>query len=638
MAISMRQGSIAIAALLLFVPIFSGASASATADSLTMYSPTEYDSLLLMIYMSADAAGSPLNWSDDINEMESGMKGDNLTVIALVDGDGTGDTAVYEIRPDPADSMQILSVRAGDPPFLPPDNEANMGDPGTLSGFARYCIENYYDGGALGLIIWGHGSGWAGVAIDKSDFLTASELSSALREIDGLLTRPIDILVFDACAMGSVEFLSELSGLALLAVTSEIDIPTTGLPYDTILARISANLPMGDLEIAFSFADEYVKLSTLMIDTSAQAAVIDLGELGSAQEKIAEFSEIGLRFDPVGRDLFNETRDSCTSLESTGSIDAIEFFSKLSGIKEAPRKLSREALSVHESLIDAVLKNRVFISSKDLPTMQAESLKGIAIYFPAIPVSLENYGGTGTISKSWAMFLAAVMSKRWTEFPPTNMRLISEDLRYDDGLNDSLEIRWDETPELQGWEFEIYPSDEYEPILVDTVDDEAEMALFDFLTPGFYDLFAYGKDGDERYLNWSGFKALTISRLISIAVRLSDNIDISGATLIIRNLRTGETISFSVDSQDMLLSLILPEPYKLGDRLIVELCRNGTTLASGLLYVDEINLEVRLFSEPVPSSILMFLAMILVAFLLTFAMIRFFLPDKRERSPGMRRY
>ena len=637
MTISIERGSMAIAILLITVSFFPGISISDSVGSETAYLQTEHENLLLILYMSADVAGSPLNWSADINEMESGLNSDNLTVIALVDPEGYGDTIMYRIVPDLSDSPQILSIKIANPLFLPTDNEANMGDPVTLTDFARYCIENHYEGGMVGLVLWGHGGGWAGVEADKLDYLSCAELTAALQEIDDVLGRPIDLLAFDACAMGSVEFLSELSGLSLLAVTSEMDIPASGFPYDAILERISTNLPMNDLDIAFSFADEYVKFGTLMTDTSAQAAVIDLGRLEPAKGAIAEFSETGILFDPIFRALFNGTRDECVTLQPTGSIDAIEFFSELSSSADAPRRVARQALYISETLTNAILRNRVFVSSDDMLLMRSESLRGIAIYYPAMPAALNNYEDTSPVSKSWSDFLATVMSARWDVLPAPDIKLAPKDLKYSDGLNDTFEIRWDDTSEIQEWEFEIYPMGEFEPILEDSEVDEAEMFIIDSLAPGFYDVFAYGRNGTGKYLDWGGFEGLTIYRLIGITVHLPDSVSISETTLRIRNLRAGEMISLSVEERDMLLSLVIPEPHKIGDRLLVELCRNTEVLASGLLVIDGTTFEVGLFAEPAPSPLLIFLATISMAFLLAFAMILFLRSSKRKHSIDWRR-
>ncbi|MEM4264628.1 MAG: clostripain-related cysteine peptidase [Thermoplasmata archaeon] len=621
-----------VIAALVSVALIPQAALSANAESLSAIRSSNEDNLLLMMYMSADVPGAPLNWSDDLNEMEKGLINNNLTILALIDAEGNGDTRLYLVKEDRSNSDQIVSTEIQDPPFLTPDREANMGNPATLSDFARYCIEHHYQGGMIGLVIWGHGAGWAGVAIDKSDYLSCSELSQALREIDEELTAPLDLIVFDSCSMGSIEFLSELSGLATLAVTSEIAVPGSGFPYDEIFERISSNLPMSVSDIAFSFADEYVKVGSLMTDTTSQAAVIDLGKLGASLETTREFSEIARLFDPICRDLFNETRDASARDAATGSIDAIDYLSRIVESDDTPPKLARYAAAMRDVLSDSVQRNRVYISTADTGLISSGSLRGLTIYYPSVPVSLTAYRETGIAAECWSDFLAVVMSASSDQSPASDMHLVSRDLRYEDGLNDSFEFDWNDTAEILDWEFEIYPSGAVKPSMELTVNDSDERVVIDILEAGFYDIFAYGRDVSSRYLIWEGFEERIVARLMSIVIRIPATVDILGTQLKVMNLRTGETTLHQVEQHDVAMKLAVPDPNMIGDRLLVELCRNSTVIASGLLVLDGATAEVHLFAEPSLSPMIMFLTAISMAFLLAFALIELLrLGRKRER-------
>jgi|GEM_PF-3430087 len=587
--------------------------------------------LFLMIYMSADTTGSPLDWTGDLNEMENGLINNNITVLALVDPEGIGDSRVYLVRRDISGSEQIISTKLENPPFLPSDNEANMGDPDTLSGFVRYSLANYYNGGTIGLVIWGHGAGWAGVAIDKSDYLTRAELATALEEIDNTISRPIDLIIFDACSMGSIEFLSGLSGLVSLAVASEMEIPASGFPYDTILRRISLNLPMPPSEIAFSFADEYVKLSALITESSAQASVIDLSALPEAQERIASLSRTCILFDPLLRDLFNDTRDLSAAIQATGSIDVIDYLSRLCEHDDVPRKLLRPAIAAKEALSLSVLRNRVFVSASDLSIIRPESLSGLTIYYPDVPVSLTAYRETSSLAELWGEFLKRVMSAHPGAPPVTGLSLLTRDLRFDDGLNDSFEFEWEETPEVVSWEFEFCLSGSIDPALERSANDTDMQILVDALEAGFYDVFAYGLDGNGEYVFFEGFLGQAVSRFIDITARVPTTIDIRDTQLRITNLGSGEVTYVSVSQYDIPLSFAVPTPNAIGDIILVELCRNDTVLARGVLILDTGTFEMRLFSEPTVSPISLFVLTMILAFLSAFSVLHF-LRIRHERK------
>lgn len=212
------------------------------------------------------------------------------------------------------------------------------------------------------------------------------------------------------------------------------------------------------------------------------------------------------------------------------------------------------------------------------------------------------------------------------------MHLISRDLRYDDGLNDSFEFDWNDTAEILDWEFEICPSGSLEPTIELTVNDTDEKVVIDILEAGFYDIFVYGRDAGSRYLIWEGFEERIIARLMSIVVHIPVTVDISETQLKVMNLRTRETTLHQVEQYDVAMKLAVPAPNLIGDRFLVELCRNSTVIASGLLVLDGANAEVHLFAEPGLSPMVMFLTAISMAFLLAFALIELlWLGRKRDR-------
>jgi len=507
--------------------------------------------------------------------------------------------------------------------FIPTDNETNMGDADTLIGFANYCIDEYFHGERLGLVIWGHGGGWIGTSLDKGDYLETSELITGLQEINAKLGREIDLIAFDACSMGSLEVLSSFSGLASFAVVSELQIPASGFPYDAILARISLDPSMSTPDLAFCFVDEYVKYGTLIVDITSQAAVIDLAKLGSGSPTFNEFSNASRLFNPIEHDSFSVARNSSAGIDGIASIDVVSYLERLYSAQNISRRLLEKSVDASVAISAAVVNNRVHISDIDMDTYEAFYLHGIAIYFPENPVPLDAYQYVSPLSNIWADFLGEFYLNGSYQLPASNLDLNTKDLKYADGLDDSFEFSWNNTPEIEVWEFDMYESGDWEILLSQSEDDESLEHTITTAEAGYYLLYAYGRDSQEKYREYVKFDDVVIFRQISFIVQIPASIDFTETDLRITNLRTGDISNMRIEERSPILKLTIPEPNEIGDSILLELYRGSALLASGLLILDGSALEIQLYDKPGPSSILIFLVAIITSFLIAFASIRF---------------
>jgi len=149
--------------------------------------------------------------------------------------------------PDPAlrGRFAVLSAagtgRATPRLVIEPAGPRNTGDPALLRELLRWASASF-PGRFRALVLWGHGAGTR-IAIDdgSSDALTIGELLAALE--GGLAgTRPLDLVVFDACLMAKLELLADLAPFARMVLASGEVVPASGLPYHravAILARAS---------------------------------------------------------------------------------------------------------------------------------------------------------------------------------------------------------------------------------------------------------------------------------------------------------------------------------------------------------------------------------------------------------------
>jgi hypothetical protein len=95
--------------------------------------------------------------------------------------------------------------------------EINMGDPQTLSYFITYGKEHYPATHYL-LYVYDHGGGWKGACMDTTNGgqITMDGFQTALMETGG-----VDIIVFFACLMASLETVYELRDCADVVIGSE---------------------------------------------------------------------------------------------------------------------------------------------------------------------------------------------------------------------------------------------------------------------------------------------------------------------------------------------------------------------------------------------------------------------------------
>ena len=122
----------------------------------------------------------------------------------------------------------------------------SSGNPQTLRSFVQWGLSRY-DADRTMLIIWSHGDSWYKDSTSKwicpdddaEEVLSVSngDLKSALIDLPRL-----DILLFDACSMQTIEVLTEVLSVADYVIGSEDLVPDTGFPYEEILPLFSGSL------------------------------------------------------------------------------------------------------------------------------------------------------------------------------------------------------------------------------------------------------------------------------------------------------------------------------------------------------------------------------------------------------------
>ena len=209
----------------------------------------------VLVYMAADN-NLWQNAVADVNSMESVSLPANLNLIVQTDmpaDSGYPGGQRRKIRPD--NSPSITS------PLLESLGTIDSGDPQTLASFANWGFQKYPSQRRM-LVIWGHGDNW--FKADEGKWICPDEGAQSLISVsDGELKEALsglprlDILLFDACSMQSLEVLAEVGQAADIVIASEELVPAAGFPYQTIVPlfadggveEIAGQMEVGDAAV-----------------------------------------------------------------------------------------------------------------------------------------------------------------------------------------------------------------------------------------------------------------------------------------------------------------------------------------------------------------------------------------------------
>jgi len=309
---------------------------------------------------------------------------------------------------DWTDCMRFNVTQGTTPSSVPGKDlgEVNMGDPGTLVDFVDWTHVCYPSSDHYVLILWDHGGDWMGVCEDNTsgnDRLTIAELDSALATIKSDIGGPLDILGFDACAMGSVEVAYQFSQYTDYFVASEGGTPLLGFSYDRPLWALTNQTTMTSLQFCDQMISGYHDYYSSMINKPyqldfAQSLTLSatdsdsMGNLASAVNSLVTELRSNLKCwvnnIRVARNA-TETYVGPTSL-NTSVVDIYHFASNLRATSSnvTMRALCSNVMSaINSSIKDEMHLNDPFDFSRPV-----DNAHGLSVYFPRNMTSdLSNY-------------------------------------------------------------------------------------------------------------------------------------------------------------------------------------------------------------------------------------------------------
>ncbi|MNX74512.1 Clostripain precursor [compost metagenome] len=348
---------------------------------------------------------------EDLNEMEAGIT-DDVNVIVLFDGIKQGDSAVYEIKKDPAGkNSTIVSTPITDLPFIPESKEINSGDVNVVKAFGEWAVAKYPAQHYM-MSYWDHGSGifrggdfitkgfgWD----DNGSHLNTNDLSKLTPAFAKVAGQPIDVVGFDACLMAHAEIAYQMKGAAKYLVASEELEPGAGWDYAGWLKNVTSTTTPAQMGEALvkSYAASYtgredLTLSTVSIDALTNKLVPAMNNLSAALVSAM----------PAEKATIAAARTGTQSFYNRDCADIGSFAKQLvaSNVSAGVKAAAQDVLSA----VGATVTSEIHSASRANAT-------GLVAYFPtatqAYNVKYDNPSLIAFANEGWKDFLKALTQK-----------------------------------------------------------------------------------------------------------------------------------------------------------------------------------------------------------------------------------
>lgn len=246
-------------------------------DKYTVIKGNGSDTVTIMVYLcGTDLESKSGMATNDLTEMTRAALSDNINLIVY-----TGGCKRWKNNTISSRTNQIYRIRGGKLECLEADlgSEA-MTSPKTLTGFIKYCTENY-PADRNELILWDHGGGsLSGFGYDEknmfSDSMTLAGINTALKDAG----TKFDFIGFDACLMATVENALMLEQYGDYLIASEETEPGVGWYYTNWLTELSKNPSMPTVKIGKRIVDDFVDVCNQSCPgQKTTLSVVDLAQL-----------------------------------------------------------------------------------------------------------------------------------------------------------------------------------------------------------------------------------------------------------------------------------------------------------------------------------------------------------------------
>lgn len=326
------------------------------------------DQVTIMVYLcGTDLESRNGMATNDISEMTKATLNDQINLLVYTGGCSNWKNNVFSNT-----TNQIYKItKGGAQCVLSDDGNKSMTDPTTLTGFIKWCNENY-PANRKELIFWDHGGGsLTGYGHDErsghSGSMTLPAIDSALKKAD----TKFDFIGFDACLMATLETGLTLEPYADYLIASEETEPGIGWYYTNWLTNFAKDPSMPTIEVGKNIIDDFVvECNRSANRQKTTLSIVDLAELGATvPSKLNDFAS-SLNTKLSGNDYkeVSDARYQTREFGQSSSLDQIDLvdFAKKTG--------TYQGQELANALLSSVKYNRTSATISDA--------YGISIYFP----------------------------------------------------------------------------------------------------------------------------------------------------------------------------------------------------------------------------------------------------------------
>lgn len=370
----------------------------------------------VLVYMAAD--NNLANQGKlDINSMESVNQPAGLNII--VQADFPEGAKRYKIRKD--SSPEISSS------VLQNLGTIDSGNPQTLNNFIDWGFSSYPAEHTM-LVIWSHGDSW--YKGTDSKWICPDDGAENLMSIaNGDLqiafagAPKLDILLFDACSMQGIEVIGEVATYADYVIGSELDVPVSGFPYESIIPLFDQDLSTILTQIPLLYVQSY--LPETEANPGYQFWEITCSTIATAQvpQFMEFFGDFAQNHRASAAEIMQLRSDLYTMNTGLADVDISQFLTLISQMQGAIQQTGLQLLSLWNSM---VISSQFTTSSWD----SVEVLGTAALWFPGSRFNFNN-GWPGYLKLNFAKtrWLSLVNAALGADsFAPDSPSLISQSM------------------------------------------------------------------------------------------------------------------------------------------------------------------------------------------------------------------
>ena len=342
--------------------------ASGTPAKRTTIKGNGNDTITIMLYMcGTDLESKSGMASNDLAEMLSAPLSDKINLIIY-----TGGCSMWRTTGISSEKNQIYKATGGRlERLVADDGNKAMTDPATLTGFIKYCKENY-PADRNELILWDHGGGSiTGYGYDETHKSAGSMDLVGINKALSDAGMTFDFIGFDTCLMATLENGLMLSKYADYMIASEETEPGLGWYYTPWLTELSKNTSMPTIEIGKNIVDSFVdECARKCQGQKTTLSVVDLAELAyTVPDKLSAFSKDTstiIKSDDYKK--VSDARAGAREFATSSGIDQIDLVNFTNSIG------TKDAKALSDTLLSAVKYNRTGSTMTNA--------YGLSIYFP----------------------------------------------------------------------------------------------------------------------------------------------------------------------------------------------------------------------------------------------------------------